>query len=77
MHSSCLAFFPFKFGGGRIFFSFFVGSHCVPTVFPKFPMYSPTCSPQYLTFIPYALANVLLLSPIFWWAKGEELYTSK
>jgi hypothetical protein len=42
-------------GGGEV-------SHQVPNVFPKFPKCSPTCSPFHLTFIPYALANVVLLS---------------
>jgi hypothetical protein len=42
-------------------------------MFPKFPMCLGTCSPYYLTFIPYALANIVLLR----WAKGEELCTSK
>ncbi len=38
-------FFPLKFGVGRIFFHFPLGSQYVLTMFPKFIMYSPTCSP--------------------------------
>jgi hypothetical protein len=30
-------------------------------MFPKFPFCSPACSLEHLTFIPYALANVVLL----------------
>ncbi len=33
MHSTCLAFFPFKSGGGERFFSFSPGSWFVPTMF--------------------------------------------
>jgi hypothetical protein len=60
MHSSCLAFFPFKFwwGGGWVgddYFSFFPGSYYVPFKFPisshhilnmfsKFSMYFPPYS---------------------------------
>jgi len=34
MHSKCLAFYPFKFGGGKgFFFSFFPGSQCIPFKF--------------------------------------------
>ncbi len=70
-----LALFPFKFEGGRGSIPWFpmcldmfpMGSHQVPNVFP-------TCSPQHLTFIPYVLMNVVLLSP-YRWAKGKELYT--
>jgi hypothetical protein len=52
-----LLFFPFEFGVGRIFFHVSLGSQYVLTVFlvssqwelssmfPKFLMYSPTCSP--------------------------------
>jgi hypothetical protein len=73
-------FFHFKFrgGGGGFFFifpwflmyshyvrfKFSMGSHHVPNMFLKFPMCSPTCSPSHLPFIRYALANVVLLSPI-------------
>jgi hypothetical protein len=50
-------FFPFKFGVGRICFHFSLGSQYfltvfplssqweLPSTFPKFLMYSPTCSP--------------------------------
>ncbi len=34
-----------------------LSSQWVPNMLPKFPMYSPTYSPQHLTLIPYALAN--------------------
>ncbi len=51
--------------------SFLPSSQYVLTMFPlssqwfaiSFPICSPTCSPQHLTFNPYALANVVLLSP--------------
>jgi len=43
--SWCSQYVPFKFSMGS----------------PKFPMCSGTCSPYHLTFIPYALANVVLL----------------
>ncbi len=43
------------------FFPIFAGfpmcSHYVPLKFPKFPMCSPSCSPQHLTFIPYAFGK--------------------
>jgi hypothetical protein len=39
-----------------------MGSHQVFSRFPKFPMCSSTLSPYHLTFIPYALATVVLLS---------------
>ncbi len=80
MHTRCLAFFLLSLGWwGEYFFSFFPGSQCVLTMFPikfsmgshqvpnmfsKLPICSPTCCPQHLAFIPYALANVVLLSPI-------------
>jgi hypothetical protein len=69
-----LLFFLLSLGGGgwRIIIFFFPASHCVlnmfllssqwvPNTFPKFPMCSPTFSLYHLTFIPYALANVVLL----------------
>ncbi len=86
-HSRCLAFFPFKFGVGRIFFHFSLGSQYVltmfplssqwelPSIFPKFLMYSPTCSPQHLTFIPYALA-MLSSFQVYVSAKGKEFHCS-
>ncbi len=45
-------------------FNFLMGFHQVLNMFLKFPTCSPTCPPQHLTFIPYVLANVVLLSPI-------------
>jgi hypothetical protein len=83
MHSRCL---PFKFGVGERFFSFFPSSQCVSfkfpmgyiqvfNMFPKFSMCSPTCSPQHPTFIPYALANVVLLPPIQVGQRGGTLST--
>jgi hypothetical protein len=62
MHSKCLALFSFKFwvwGKGRIF-SFFhcsqhvplkfsMGSHQVPSMFPRFPM----CSPRVFQIAPH------------------------
>ncbi len=71
-HSRCLALFSFQIWWGKGFFFFFHFS-LVPNVFalcsfqilnmfPKFPIYSPTCSPQHLTFI--------LLSSIQVGAKG-------
>ncbi len=71
-------FFPIKFGGrwqrrGIIFPWFPMGSHQVPKGFLKFSMCSPTCSPQHLTFISYALAKLLSSFPPI----VEELYTSK
>ncbi len=71
----CLSSIPFKFEGAkRVFiFSFFPLSQCVPTVFPlSSNECSPTCSLfKHLTFISYALANVVLLSPICW-AEGRN-----
>ncbi len=51
----CSHYVPFKFA---------MGFCQVLNMFPKFSMCSPTCSPQHGTFIPYALANVVVLSPI-------------
>jgi hypothetical protein len=31
----------------------------------RLPICSPKCSPYQLTFIPYALANVVILSPLY------------
>ncbi len=45
-------------------FNMFTNSQWVFNIFLKFPMCSPTYSQQSLTFIPYALANVVHLSPI-------------
>jgi hypothetical protein len=61
MHSRCLGFFPFKFGGWgrgkgegrRDFKKKFPCSQCVPAMFPlssqwvrmRFPICSSTCSP--------------------------------
>ncbi len=61
---------------------FFFHFSLVPNVFKlcsfKFPICSPTCSPQHLNFIPYALANVVLLSPIqMGQREGYYLYTSR
>ncbi len=80
MHSRCLAFFPFMFWGGgggqaeRDFFSFFLASQCVRTIFLSssqwVPNISPTFSPYLLTFIPYALENGVLLSPIYLGQRG-------
>jgi hypothetical protein len=39
--------------------------HDVPNMFFKFPLYSLTHSQEHLTFIPYGLANVVLLSSIY------------
>ncbi len=84
-----LLFFPFKFGGagwgGRIFFPIFLSfpicSHHVPFEFPLVSHHVlnmfPRCSPYHLTFIPYALANVVLLSPIQLGQRGGTPYTSK
>jgi len=41
------------------------GFHDVPNMFFKFPLYSLTHSQEHLTFIPYGLANVVLLSSIY------------
>ncbi len=67
VHSRCLAFFPFMFGGwrgGRAFFHF----SRLPNVFTlcsfQVPNGFPIFSPYLLTFIPYALENGVLLSPI-------------
>jgi hypothetical protein len=92
--------FLFFLLGGRLggrerekdYFSFFLGSQCVPhyvpfnfsmgfhqvlNMFLKFPTYSPTCPPQHLTFIPYALANVVLLSPILCGPKRRNFVLQK
>ncbi len=68
--------------GRRIFSSLVpnvipLGFQWVLNIFPKFPMCSPTCSAQHLILIPYALPNVVLLSPIQVGQSGEKLYTSK
>jgi hypothetical protein len=39
--------------------------HDAPKIFFKFPLYSLTHSQEHLTFIPYGLANVVLLSSIY------------
>jgi hypothetical protein len=68
-----LLFFLLCFGGvggagGRDFFSFFPASQCVRTMFLSSSQsvlnVSPTFFPYLLTFIPYALENGVLLSPI-------------
>jgi len=65
-----LLFFPFMFWGGgeEIFFHFSqlpnVFAVCSFQVPNGFPISSPTFSPYLLTFIPYALENGVLLSPI-------------
>jgi hypothetical protein len=70
-------------GGGDIFLSFFLTFQCVCTLFPSssqwvpnmflnFAMFSPTCSPYHLTFIPYALGNGVLLSPYISSPKGRN-----
>ncbi len=69
-------------GGGREVFPFLLSSQCVPTMFLlssqwvaiSFPICSPTCSPWHLTFIPYAKANVVLLSPIKVGQRGGTLH---
>ncbi len=53
-------------------FTFSMRFHQVLNMFLKFPTFSPTCPPQHLTFIPYALANVVLLSPILRGPKGRN-----
>ncbi len=82
-HSRCLAFFPFMLGLGEggIFFHisllpnvFALCSLEVPNMFPNFAMFSPTCSPYHLTFIPYALENGVLLSPIYVGRRGGTTY---
>jgi hypothetical protein len=57
-------FFSFFPGSQHVPFKFPMDSHQALNGFPKFPLCSPTWSPKHLTFIPYALANVVLLSPI-------------
>jgi len=73
---SALLLFLLSLGGEKDFFSIFpyfpMCSHgvpskflMVPNVFPKFTMCFSTCSAyKHLTFIPYALTNVVLLSPV-------------
>jgi hypothetical protein len=81
MHSRCLAFLLFKFGGRggeKDFFHFSLvpnvlslSSLQVPTGFPTGSASSQcvpqTSSPWHLTFILYALRIVVLLSPIPVW----------
>ncbi len=85
MHSRCLAFFPFMFsgaGGARgDFFHisqlpnvFALCSLQVPNMFPSFVMFSLAYSPYHLTFIPYALENGTLLSPIQVGQRGGTTY---
>jgi hypothetical protein len=49
-------------------FNFSMGFHQVLNMFLKFP----TCPPWHLTFIPYALANDVLHSPILGGPKGRN-----
>ncbi len=78
MHSRHLAFysfFPLR-GGGRIFFSFFRSSQCVPTMSPKFPM----CSQHVFhstSFISHKFWQMLSSFHLYRCAKGDEIYTSK
>ncbi len=51
-------FLKFSLCSQYVAFKFSMGSQICS---PKFPMCSGTCSPYHLTFIPYALANVVLL----------------
>jgi len=68
MHSRLPYFCPILcLGGGGEGEDFFF-------IFPWFPMCSPTCSPQHLTFLPYALANIVLLSPIYLSQREGTLY---
>jgi len=53
-------------------FNFSMGFHQVLNMFLKFSICSPTCPPRHLSFIPYALANVVLLSPILCGPKGRN-----
>ncbi len=50
MHWRCLAFFPFKFGGGKDFVSFLPSSQFVPSMFPLSSPWVPIrfsiCSPR-------------------------------
>jgi hypothetical protein len=65
-HSRCLAFFRFKLGEGEgFFFSFFLGSKCVPQhVFHS------------TSLLSHMLWQMFSLFHLYTWAKGEELYTS-
>jgi len=53
-------------------FTFSMGFHQVLNMFLKFPTCSPTYPPWYLTFLPYALANVVHLSPTLGGPKGRN-----
>jgi hypothetical protein len=73
MHSRCLAFFPFKFGGGgegegrRIFFQFSLVLNVFSYDSFKFPMGSPEVPNLFLNMLSFHLYR---------WAKQEELYIS-
>ncbi len=80
-------FFSFQVWGEKDFFHFSLGSQYVlamfplssqwelASMFPEFLMYSPTCSPQHLTFIPYALP-MLSSFHLYISGKGEEFHGS-
>jgi hypothetical protein len=66
--------FPFKFWGGggeggvgqaREFFSFFLGSHCVSTMFPLSSQWVPTCS-QYVPQVHNVFPNMFSIAPHFY-----------
>jgi hypothetical protein len=49
----------------QVLIMFPINFHDVFNMFFKFPLYSLTHSQEHLTFIPYGLANVVLLSFIY------------
>jgi hypothetical protein len=86
MHSRCPNCFLLGWGGrGEVFFifphsqydliKFLMFSHHVSNLFPMLSLSSSTRSLYHLFFIPYALANVVLLH-LYKSAKADESYPS-